>query len=81
MVSGLLLLCCLPCQVMPPASSLIAAMRLFRRVTGMKAAGSNDMASRWMRRYTSNCFATVLRLHEVVRPLLGCGMGKAPLPP
>jgi hypothetical protein len=48
-------------------------MRMFRRVVGMKSA-SNDAASRFMQRYTARMFQLVLGLHEVVRPVLGCGM-------
>lgn len=58
-------------------------MRLLRRVTGMKSA-NDDMASRWMRRYTAALFRVVLGLHELVAPVLGCGMtssGSSPTPP
>ncbi len=53
-------------------SFLAAAVRLLRRVTGMKAA-NDDVAGRWMRRYTAALFRIVLSLHEVVAPVLGCG--------
>lgn len=60
-----------------------AGVRLLRRVTGMKSA-NDDMASRWMRRYTAALFRVVLGLHELVAPVLGCGMtssGSSPTPP
>lgn len=50
-------------------------MRLLRRFTGM-AAASEDSTSRWLGRYTALCFATVHHLHELLRPLLGCGVGR-----
>lgn len=48
------------------------------QATGMSAA-SNDTASRFLRAYTTLAFATVHRMHGVLRPVLGCGMsgGKA----
>ncbi|KAL4423211.1 hypothetical protein ABPG77_000003 [Micractinium sp. CCAP 211/92] len=54
------------------------SVRLLRKATGMSAA-SNDTASRFLRAYTTLAFATVHRMHGVLRPVLGCGMsgGKA----
>jgi hypothetical protein len=48
-------------------------VRLLRRITGMKSA-TGDAVGRFMGRYTALMFATVLRVHEVLRPALGCGM-------
>jgi hypothetical protein len=53
-----------------------AAVRLLRRFTGM-AAASDDRVSRWLGRYTAFCFTVVHRMHVVVRPVLGCGLGRA----
>ena len=62
----------------PPTCSALptffcAGVRLLRRVTGMKSA-TGDAVGRFMGRYTALMFATVLRVHEVLRPALGCGM-------
>lgn len=59
----------------PCSAPVCAGMALWRRVTGMKAA-SNDRASRLMGRYTATVFAAVHGLHEVVRPVLGCGVSR-----
>ena len=53
---------------------LAPGLRVLRRVTGMKAAAEDDFAGRWQRRYTAFLFKTVLDLHELLRPVLGCGM-------
>ena len=37
-------------------------------------SATGDVAGRFMGRYTALMFAVVLRVHEVVRPALGCGM-------
>lgn len=60
----------------PAAPLPCAAVRLLRRFTGM-AAASDDRVSRWLGRYTAMCFAVVHHLHELLRPVLGCGVGHA----
>lgn len=63
--------------VRSPAAPLpCAAVRLLRRFTGMAAAG-DDRVSRWLGRYTAMCFSVVHHLHELLRPVLGCGVGHA----
>lgn len=49
------------------------ALRLVRRATGMQSA-SDDRLARWTGRYTAAVFALVHRLHELLRPVLGCGV-------
>lgn len=52
-------------------------LALLRRATGM-ASASNDRLASWTGRYTAAVFAVVHALHELLRPLLGCGLTAPP---
>ena len=65
-----------PTTAPAPAATHAAAVRLLRRFTGM-ASASDDRTSRWLGRYTALCFAAVHGLHELVRPILGCGVTRS----
>lgn len=56
-----------------------AFTRVLRRVTGIKP-GQQDRLSRLRGRYTAFAFSLVHGLHELLRPVLGCGTTMAAPP-
>ena len=58
------------------AARVPSGARFIRRFTGMEKA-STDALSRFVGRYTAACFSLIQGLHELLRPVLGCGQTAA----